>query len=88
MREAALKKIKKNRDREMKTLTFTLSLLFLSTMSRGNMDEFDEFDDEFDEFDQSNVVRSEIKNNNDYDDPIPEMLPRKRHDILIQFCSS
>ena len=62
-------------------------ILVLSTMSscRGNMDEFDEFD-EFGDV-QENIVRREIKSD-DYVDPDPEILPRKRHDILIQFCSS
>ena len=49
------------------------------------MDDFDEFDDEFDEFDQSHVVRSEITIR--HDDPIRNVA-EKRHDILIQFCSS
>ena len=52
------------------------------------MDEFDEFD-EFGDV-QENVVRREIKSDegSNYYDPDPEILPRKRHDILIQFCSS
>ena len=67
-------------------------LLILSTLSicRCDDEDFNEFDDDFDEFGDDGDVVMEIKKNlvDDYADPLPEVLPRKRHDILIQFCSS